>query len=260
MKRWLILGCTFFLIGLGFITCSSKVEAIEQVTITFHTKGEDGKSPAGVEKVAFELYDLTDWRMKEGKDEKAAKELIMNSYKTKDKVENFITTERLPKLTPEAMLVNQTGSVEMQVDRYRNNSDAAYLIVASGETGEDHLLPFVIYLPQYLTGSKDEAEVIEAYAKYLKIPAKEEPEEPEEPIVPSQPGGGSPSGNTPGSGSIVNTSTGRLPATGGGSIDTIGSTRKLLPQTNDKVNQYLIIGLVLVCVAGFLKQRSREEG
>lgn len=233
------------------------MEAIEQVTITFHTKGEDGKSPAGVEKVAFDLYDLTDWRVKEGKDEKAAKELIMNSYKTKDKVENFIITEKLSKLTPEAMLVNQTGSVEMQVDRYRNNTDAAYLVVASGETGEDHLLPFVIYLPQYLTGSKDEAEVIEAYAKYSKVPAKEEPEEP---IVPGQPVGGSPSGNTPGGGSIVNTSTGRLPATGGGSVDTIGSTRKLLPQTNDKVNQYLIIGLVLVCVAGFLKQRIREEG
>ena len=251
MKKWLILGCTFFLISMGLIACSSKVEAIEQVVINFHTKGEDGKSPAGVEKVSFDLYDLTDWRVKEGKDEKAAKELIMNSYKTKDKVENFITTEGLPKLTPEAMLVNQEGSVEMHVDRYRNNADAAYLVVASGETGEDHLLPFVIYLPQYLNGSNDEAEVIEAYAKYVKAPAKEEPEEPAKPVVPNQPSGGSSNGGS--------TSTGRLPATGGGSAEVASSTRKLLPQTNDKVNQYLIIGLVLVCVAGFLKRKSREE-
>lgn len=141
----------------------------ELVELWIHTWGEDGKKVEGTENLTFDVYDLTNWRQEHGGDEKEAKEFLLNTYSSKEKMMAFIQEKKLTKWNQEELGVDGSGNVSFDVPRFSSGKDAAYLVLSGGETGKYHMLPIVLYLPQKHPETEEEAKRLLIYGKYEDI-------------------------------------------------------------------------------------------
>ncbi|MFC0276596.1 hypothetical protein ACFFH2_07770 [Enterococcus devriesei] len=219
------------LLGICFLG-GTAVGAEEQVDLWIHTWSEKGEKVEGTEKLAFDVYNLTQWREERKGDEKQDKEYLMNTYPSKEELKSFVEQEQLTKLNEASYLVDGSGNVSFDVPRYQDGKDAAYLILASGEEGEYHMLPIILYFPQQHPETGEEAQRLLIYGKYQDIKVPAPPEDPAPPLEPEEPSAAK-------------------------DFPTLG---KRYPSTNDLVRDFSRIGLVLVMI-GFigLKQIKKRK-
>ncbi|CDW57683.1 Cna B domain containing protein [Trichuris trichiura] len=140
------------------------------VEVLIKTRPETGNVYTGIEQIDMDVYDLTEWRQKRASNEKADKEYIMDTYPTKERLATFVQTEQLKKINQAPYSVDAKGEISLSLPRQQNNQDAAYLILSSGETGNYHMVPIIIYLPQRMTNTLTEADKLEITCKYREIP------------------------------------------------------------------------------------------
>ncbi|MGH1845249.1 pilin N-terminal domain-containing protein [Enterococcus gilvus] len=225
-------------------------EPDEQVELWIHTWGEDGKQVEGTQGLTFDVYDVTQWRNKREGDEKEDIEYLRNTYATKEKMQKFIQDEELKKWNDSELGVDGSGNVSFDVPRYQAGKDAAYLILASGETGKYHMTPIILYLPQKHPETDEEAKRLLIYGKYQDISkppilSSSEPEPTSEP-EPSE------SSSEP------------LMAETPKPSDQSFTERmaKKFPATNDTVQNYTILGMlfVLVGLIGIRKMQKKTKG
>lgn len=287
MKKWLLFTFAFFLTGLTFI-CGTKFEAAEQATIVVHLTEEGKNKHPGLENISLDIYDLTAWKDLNGVVGKDAQELILNSYKTKEKLNTFIQNEQLPKLNQAAISFDQSDKAEIKVDRYRNQSSAAYLIVGNGETGRNQLLPFVVFLPMY-DSENVEVDSIDLYGKYITIPTPDpdpmpdpdpdpdpdpspdpdptpdpdhDPKPSPEPDDPNQtPSDKVTTEKGPGQVEVVNRIVTDERNEYGINETAKPAIGKSFPQTNDELRNYLLFGagLVLIAYLGLINEKIRRK-
>lgn len=215
----------------------------EVVELWIHTWGEDGKRVEGTEKLKFDVYDLTAWRESHGGDEKDAKEFLLNTYSTKEKMDEFIQEERLTKWNQTELGVDGSGNVSFDVPRYNAGKDAAYLILGSGETGKFHILPIVLYLPQNHPDIDEEAQRLLIYGKYQDV-SKPPIASSEPPVTSSEP--------------EIESSESLIPKTFDGTSRS--STGKSFPSTNDLIRNFTVLGLffILIGILGFKKIQKKK--
>ncbi|MEG1504141.1 MAG: hypothetical protein RSC16_07835 [Enterococcus sp.] len=160
------------LLGLILGICNMGVTAFAeegQVEVQVNTQKTDGSRYEGTEALVLDIYDLTEWRVKRASDEKTDKEYILNKYPTKEKLASFVQNEQLKKVNQTAIPVDEAGRVALNLPRYQAERDAAYLILASGETKNYQMLPVIIYLPQIDIETKEEVSEWVIYCKYGEI-------------------------------------------------------------------------------------------
>ncbi len=223
-KKFSIIFC--LLLGICCFGMES-FAADEQVELWIHTWKEDGKKVEGTEQLKFDVYDLTTWRSEHGEDEKKDKEYLLNTYSTKESMKSFVEEQQLKKWNESALGVDGSGNVSFYVPRYSDGKDAAYLILASGETGNYQMLPIVLYLPQKHPKTEEEAQRLLIYGKYQDIS--------EPPISSSAP----PTESVPPS---------PVP----------DRPIKNLPSTNDLIRNFTILGSVLV-ITGILGLKKIQK-
>ncbi|MDT2822108.1 pilin N-terminal domain-containing protein [Enterococcus devriesei] len=230
MKKQLFFILSLLLVISFFGTKASAAE--KQVEVWLHTWEENGKVE-GTDQLMFEVYDLTDWRTRRPEDAKKAKEYLLNTYATKEKMAAFVKHEQLTKVNTEALIVDGSGNLSFELPRYREGKDAAYLILASGETGEHHLLPIILYLPQKHPETQEEAERLLIYGKYQV-----------DSLTPPQ------DSSNKGENSNPQKSSADSPVLNGAAF----------PATNDLIRDYTIIGLLLMVVGliGFKLNKKRN--
>lgn len=217
---------------LGFHTFGVTAKGAEEtIDLWIHTWSEDGKKVEGTEELAFDVYDLTEWRTKRGGDEKEDKEFLLNTYSTKEELQAFVKEEQLVKLNQTPYLVDGSGNVAFEVPRYQGEQDAAYLILADGETGKFNMLPIILYFPQIHPETQEEAQRLLIYGKYQDTTKGPIPPEESSDSEPS-----SDSGSDSGRSGIEK----RFPSSG-----------KEYPSTNDLVRDYTVLGLILMSI-GFI--------
>ncbi|WP_413537714.1 hypothetical protein [Enterococcus malodoratus] len=203
--------------------------ADEQVELWIHTRAQDGTKVEGTDQLELDVYDLTDWREKQRGDEKGDKEFIVDTYTTREKLKSFVEQEQLTKCNQELLKVDGSGNVSFDVARYSGGKDAAYLILASGETGNYHMSPIIIYLPQKHPETNEEAQRLLIYAKYKDMT----------PI---------PSPSIDSTSKTEETSKERqLSALGPQST----GSKKEYPSTNDLIRNYTFLGIILIMI-GFI--------
>lgn len=170
MKKMILL--LILIIGLSSTGGTAFAEE-SQVEVQVNTRDEKGYIHEGTENIKLSIYDLTDWRFKRTSDEKKDKEYILNTYSTKDKLTEFVKDEQLKKISETSFVLDEKGSLKINLPRYQNERDAAYLILSMGETGKYQMLPIIVYLPQILTNSKEESFFLVYNSKYLEIMSTE---------------------------------------------------------------------------------------
>lgn len=215
-------------------------QSSELVELWIHTWGEDGKKVEGTEKLTFDVYDLTEWRKDHGGDEKDAKEFLLNTYSTKEKMDEFIQEKQLTKWNQKELAVDGSGNVSFDVPRYNAGKDAAYLILAKGETGKYHMLPIVLYLPQIHPEIEEEAQRLLIYGKYQDV-SKPPPTTSSEPEVES---------------SYSEELIRETPE----AYDRTPSSAKNFPSTNDLIRNFTVLGLILILIGllGFKKIQKKK--
>ena len=113
-----------------------------QVEVQINTRDEKGFVHEGTENIVLDVYDLTEWRVKRASNEKVDKEYILNTYSTKEKLDNFVKSEQMKKITETPLLIRRYGQCKrLLCHAIKNEQNAAYLILSSGETGKYHMLP-----------------------------------------------------------------------------------------------------------------------
>ena len=236
------------LLGLILGICNMGVTAFAEeslVEVLIKTRPETGNVYTGIEQIDMDVYDLTEWRQKRASNEKADKEYIMDTYPTKERLATFVQTEQLKKINQAPYSVDANGEISLSLPRQQNNQDAAYLILSSGETGNYHMVPIIIYLPQRMTNTLTEADKLEITCKYREIPVTPPTSEPppstttttttkstEPPITDSS----GPRKDLPKT--IGTPSGGEGPSYSG----------KELPSTNELIRNYCFLGLLLMIV------------
>ena len=236
------------LLGLILGICNMGVTAFAEeslVEVLIKTRPETGNVYTGIEQIDMDVYDLTEWRQKRASNEKADKEYIMDTYPTKERLATFVQTEQLKKINQAPYSVDAKGEISLSLPRQQNNQDAAYLILSSGETGNYHMVPIIIYLPQRMTNTLTEADKLEITCKYREIPVTPPTSEPppstttttttkstEPPITDSS----GPRKDLPKT--IGTPSGGEGPSYSG----------KELPSTNELIRNYCFLGLLLMIV------------
>lgn len=236
------------LLGLILGICNMGVTAFAEeslVEVLIKTRPENGNVYTGIEQIDMDVYDLTEWRQKRASNEKADKEYIMDTYPTKERLATFVQTEQLKKINQVPYSVDAKGEISLSLPRQQNNQDAAYLILSSGETGNYHMVPIIIYLPQRMTNTLTEADKLEITCKYREIPVTPPTSEPppstttttttkstEPPITDSS----GPRKDLPKT--IGTPSGGEGPSYSG----------KELPSTNELIRNYCFLGLLLMIV------------
>lgn len=236
------------LLGLILGICNMGVTAFAEeslVEVLIKTRPETGNVYTGIEQIDMDVYDLTEWRQKRASNEKADKEYIMDTYPTQERLATFVQTEQLKKINQAPYSVDAKGEISLSLPRQQNNQDAAYLILSSGETGNYHMVPIIIYLPQRMTNTLAEADKLEITCKYREIPVTPPTSEPppstttttttkstEPPITDSS----GPRKDLPKT--IGTPSGGEGPSYSG----------KELPSTNELIRNYCFLGLLLMIV------------
>lgn len=223
-----------FIICLFLGICCFGMESLaadEQVELWIHTWKEEGKRVEGTEKLTFDVYDLTPWREQQANDEKQEKESLLNTYSTKEQMRSFVQENQLKKWNQTPLGVDGSGNVSFDVPRYSDGKDAAYLILASGETGNYQMLPIILYLPQKHPKMDEEAQRLLIYGKYQDTsppPTSSSSSKPEESDPP-------PKADPP--------------------------SWKNLPSTNELIQHFTILGLILIIIGilGLKKQQKNRR-
>lgn len=207
----------------------------DKVGISIHLVAEGDPVIPGTETIVFDVYDLTDWRGENGHSEKEAKQLLLDTYATKEAMRQFVLDEQLEQVNSAPIPVTNQAA-ELTLSRYRKNKDAAYLILASGETGNQHFLPIVLFFPQIDPKTNEESWQLQIYGKYVKLTDPATDPDPEPPRVPT---------TVPPTSKV--TSQKDFPA-----------TSKQYPQTNELRQCYLVLGglLSLFGAIGLLKNKK----
>lgn len=249
------------LLGLILGICNMGVTAFAEeslVEVLIKTRPENGNVYTGIEQIDMDVYDLTEWRQKRASNEKADKEYIMDTYPTQERLATFVQTEQLKKINQAPYSVDAKGEISLSLPRQQNNQDAAYLILSSGETGNYHMVPIIIYLPQRMTNTLAEADKLEITCKYREIPVTPPTSEPppstttttttkstEPPITDSS----GPRKDLPKT--IGTPSGGEGPSYSG----------KELPSTNELIRNYCFLGLLLMIVGlvGLNKNKGEKN-
>ena len=236
------------LLGLILGICNMGVTAFAEeslVEVLIKTRPETGNVYTGIEQIDMDVYDLTEWRQKRASNEKADKEYIMDTYPTKERLATFVQTEQLKKINHAPYSVDANGEISLSLPRQQNNQDAAYLILSSGETGNYHMVPIIIYLPQRMTNTLTEADKLEITCKYREIPVTPPTSEP----PPSKTTTTTTKSTEP---PITDSSGPRkdLPKTIGTPSGGEGPSYsgKELPSTNELIRNYCFLGLLLMIV------------
>lgn len=221
------------LIGVSVLPSSVLAEVSnEKVEVIINTRQKEGQKVQGTDSLSFTIYDLTYWRHSNVMPEKEAKEFLLDKNATKEEMQSFIRTEGLTPLSEETLPVNSEGEARTILPRYQGDKDAAYLILANGETGKFRFLPIVLFFPQYYVDSKVETYKVIIYGKYAEVKESLVTTPPSEiaerPAVPATP---------------ANTS------------------RKSLPQTNERLNSYSVLGVFIFILAIMgLKRTQKHRG
>jgi hypothetical protein len=246
-KRISFIGC--LLLGIccfGMTVFAADEQSAEEneeqsnalVELWIHTWGEDGKRVDGTEKLTLDVYDLTSWREEHGGDEKEAKEFLLNTYSTKEKMAEFIQEEQFVKWNQEELGVDGGGNVSFDVPRLSGEKDAAYLILASGETGKYHMLPIILYLPQKHPETEEEAKRLLIYGKYKDV------------------------STPPISSSTLPTETEERSSerSAPSNLDGSNASGKNYPSTNDLIRNYTVLGALLIFIGllGFKKIQKKK--
>lgn len=165
----------------------------------------------------------------------------MDTYPTKESRLKFVQDENLVKLNQEPYKVDGSGNVSFEVPR--QSEKAAYLILASGETGNHTMLPVVLYLPKTHPETQDEATRFLINGKFLDT---------------SKPPPTTTSSTPPTSEPEEDSSTEWVPSTIGGSSRS--STGKSFPSTNDLIRNFTVLGLLLILIGllGFKKIQKKK--
>ena len=248
------------LLGLILGICNMGVTAFAEeslVEVLIKTRPENGNVYTGIEQIDMDVYDLTEWRQKRASNEKADKEYIMDTYPTKERLATFVQTEQLKKNNQAPYSVDAKGEISLSLPRQQNNQDAAYLILSSGETGNYHMVPIIIYLPQRMTNTLTEADKLDITCKYREIPVTPPTSEPppstttttttkstEPPITDSS----GPRKDLPKT--IGTPSGGEGPSYSG----------KELPSTNELIRNYCFLGLLMIVgLVGLNKNKGEKN-
>ncbi|MDU5336207.1 pilin N-terminal domain-containing protein [Enterococcus sp.] len=235
MKKMQLLFSSLLVIFIGVIVlpCSVLAElSNEKVEVVINTRQKEGQKVQGTDNLNFTIYNLTNWRHSNVMSEKEAKEFLLDKNATKEEMQNFIRTEGLEPLSEEMLPVNSEGEARTILPRYQDSKDAAYLILANGETGKFRFLPIVLFFPQYYVDSKMEAFKVMIYGKYA---------EEKEPSV-----------STPTTGTVERPAVPNIP---------MNTSQKSLPQTNDLLNRYSVLGgLIFILAIMGLKRTQKYRG
>lgn len=223
----------------------------------------NGKITEGTENITLDVYDLTEWRSKRTSSEKDDKEFILNTHGTKEKSAKFVKDENLTKINPSPISLDATGKASFTLPRYQNGRDAAYLILSSGETKDDYMLPIVVYLPQMLASdSTREYTSFLFNCKYDTIPKPPPPTDTTSTTDTTDTTTTTTSTDEP---YTTDTSEPRkdLPKTIGTPNDGDGPKYypdKNLPSTNDLIRNYCFLGMLLMVVGlvGLKKQGGKK--
>lgn len=92
-KMILLLGLILGICNLGVTAFAEE----SQVEVQINTRDEKGFVHEGTENIVLDVYDLTEWRVKRASNEKVDKEYILNTYSTKEKLDNFVKSEQMKK-------------------------------------------------------------------------------------------------------------------------------------------------------------------
>lgn len=235
MKKTRIFFLSLLAIFIGVITLPNIVSATisnEKVEVIINTRQKEGEKVQGTDKLNFTIYDLSNWRHSNVMSEKEAKEFLLDKNATKEEMQSFIKSAGLKPLSEETLTVNGEGEAKTVLPRYQANKDAAYLILANGETGKFRFLPIVLFFPQYYVDSNAETFKVMIYGKYA---------EEKEPLV-----------STPPADTVERTTVPNTPAS---------TSAKLLPQTNEVLNSYSVLGgLIFILAIMGLKKAQKYRG
>jgi hypothetical protein len=165
----------------------------------------------------------------------------------------------LRKINGASLGLDDAGSTTLQLPRFQNDKDAAYLILSSGETGKYHMLPIIVYLPQRMADSTVEYGHLLFNCKYDEIPTTPTTEPTTEPTT-TEPTTTTPT--TPTEPPVTDSSGPRKipvdPPSDGGE----GPKRypgKELPSTNELIRNYCFLGLLLMAVGLFGLNKNKGE-
>lgn len=232
-KKLFLLFLSLMVTPLLFAQKDVVAVANDRVEIQIDTKIEDGKKVEGTENLVFTIYDLTKWRHSSGLSEKAAKEFLLDKDGTKQEMQEFIQKEQLQKINEEPIVTESNGIASTSVARYQGEKDAAYLIIASGETKKYQFVPIVLFLPQYYVNSESESSKIIIYGKYFET--KEVP-------------------TTASSEKIIEKRPTVKPV--------VAASSKAFPQTNDTNSNYLVVGclFIILGIIGIERNTKKNRG
>lgn len=235
MKKVQLFLLSFLVVLMGVSVLPRSVLAElsnEKVEVVINTRQKEGQKVQGTDNLSFTIYHLSNWRHSNVMSEKEAMEFLLDKNTTKEEMQKFIRTEGLKPLSEETLPVDSEGEVRTVLPRYQNSKDAAYLILANGETGKFRFLPIVLFFPKYYVDSKVETFKVIVYGKYAeeKDPSVFTPptETVERPAVPNIP---------------------------------VKTSPKSLPQTNDRLNHYSVLGgLIFILAITGLKKTQKYLG
>lgn len=150
----------------------------------------------------------------------------------------FIQEEQFVKWNQEELGVDGGGNVSFDVPRLSGEKDAAYLILASGETGKYHMLPIILYLPQKHPETEEEAKRLLIYGKYKDV------------------------STPPISSSTLPTETEERSSerSAPSNLDGSNASGKNYPSTNDLIRNYTVLGALLIFIGllGFKKIQKKK--
>ncbi|MBU5362279.1 hypothetical protein KQI58_14465 [Enterococcus raffinosus] len=247
------------LLGLILGICNMGVTAFAEeslVEVLIKTRPETGPVYEGTEQITLDIYDLTEWRQKRASNEKDDKKYIMDTYPTKERLEAFVQTEQLKKVNQTPYAVDDKGEITLSVSRQQNNQDAAYLILSSGETGNYHMVPIIIYLPQKMTDTLREADKLEITCKYRELTVTPPTSEPPPSTTTTTKSTEPPITDSSGPRKDLPKTIG-TPSGGEGP----GYSGKELPSTNELIRNYCFLGLLLMSVGlvGLTKNKGEKN-
>lgn len=235
MKKYHLFFLSLLIVFIGVIGLTSSVLAApsdEKVEVIINTRQKEGEKVQGTDHLNFTIYDLTSWRQSTTMSEKEAKEYLLDKNVLKEEMQSFIRTQDLKALGEEPLVVNSEGEAKFLLPRYQDNKDAAYLILASGETGKFRFLPIVLFFPQYAIDSNIETFKVMIHGKYA---------EQQELVTTVPPGEVAKQTENPKASAVT--------------------SHKTLPQTNDFVKSYSLLGGVLLISAIMgLKKTQKYRG
>lgn len=225
IRSWLLL----LGIACGLLFPTTSVYAQAQIAVDLYCSlQEEGIS--ATDTLTLQLYNLSAWRHASGLTEGQAKKQLAAQWQEQGELQTFIAENNLPLRQQLTIKLTAEEPIALQLPRYNDKQDAAYLIVADAAVGDHRLVPLILFLPQIDPQTQAEIEQLSLTCKFKKWPDPAVPQPPQP--VPKP------------------TGTGRDPI-------------KKLPQTGEAAGPYQLIGLLVTAFSVFLSytfiKRKEDE-